>query len=171
MAVVRFPVRGAVTRCWCDRRRRSSSLFGGGFTANQRLPATAPPSVVGSGRGTFRVLSGGETWLMCAGPWWGGPRLFHRSKGRRRQWKIHGLQALCLWSPARRRSLRTWYVHKRALRSVVVEYVSVCMCRPADCERAPRYKLLIKKKKKKKKSRARTQTAANHTNEVQPTGI
>jgi hypothetical protein len=51
---------GAVNRCWCDGGGgHPPSSGGGGFTANQRLPATAPPSVVGSGRGTFRVLSSG----------------------------------------------------------------------------------------------------------------
>jgi hypothetical protein len=67
--------------------------------ANQRLPATAPPSVVGSGRGTFRVLSGGE--LLCAQACTGGPRLFHRSKGRRRNGIFVGFG---LRLPARRRS-------------------------------------------------------------------
>jgi hypothetical protein len=45
--------RGVVTRCWCDGGGGYPPSSGGGFTAVQRLPATAPPSVVGSGWGTF----------------------------------------------------------------------------------------------------------------------
>jgi hypothetical protein len=75
----------------------------GGFTAVQRLPATAPPSVVGSGRGTFRVLSGGL--LLCAQTHGGGSRLFHCSKGRR----YIGIFVGCgLRLPARRRSRGIW---------------------------------------------------------------
>jgi hypothetical protein len=65
---------------------------------NQHLPATAPTSVLGSGRGTFQVLSGGL--LLCAQTCVGGSRLFHHSKGRCYIGIFVGC-SLCL--PARRR--------------------------------------------------------------------
>jgi hypothetical protein len=64
VAVVHPPTKGGGHPLLVRRQRRLSSLFGGGFMANQRLLATAPTSVLGSGQGTFRVLSGGLP--LCA---------------------------------------------------------------------------------------------------------
>jgi hypothetical protein len=61
---------------------------GGGFTVNQRLLATAPTSVLGSGRGTFQVLSGGM--LLCAQTCVGGVSTFLPLERATLSWNIRG---------------------------------------------------------------------------------
>jgi hypothetical protein len=95
VAVVCPPMKGGGHLLLVRRRRRLSSLFGGGgggggFMANQRLLATAPTSVLGSGRGTFQVLSGGV--LLCAQTCVGGVSTFSPLERATLSWNICGFR-------------------------------------------------------------------------------
>ena len=82
--------RGVVNRCWCDGGGGYPPSSGGGFTAVQRLPATAPTFVLGSGRGTFRVLSGG--WSLRAWTRVRGVPTFSLLERALSYWNIRGLR-------------------------------------------------------------------------------